>query len=156
MTSLNLERLRTVTGVFISELIFQVITLEYLDYLKDRNMEDTETFAEEFCKDWKTEQEIFGTFLETSDGNIKYYCMDCADANHPITTEEFLNGLDRGSYNWESRCRSFWDIFEKILITDHVDKQLLKNILLKRTISYRQIYEIDKAIKDRAAELSVD
>ena len=115
MTSLKLERLRTVTGVFISESIFQVITLEYLDYLKERNMEDTEASAEEFFKDWKAEQENFGTFLETSDGNIKYYCMDGADTDHPITTEEFLNVLDRDSYNWESRCRSYWDIFKKIL-----------------------------------------
>lgn len=115
MTNLKLERLRKVTGVFISESIFQVITLEYLDYLKERNMEDTEASAEEFCKDWKAEQEIFGTFLETSDGNIKYYCMDGADSDRPITTEEFLNGLDRDSFGWESKCRSYWDIFKKLL-----------------------------------------
>ena len=35
MTSLNLSNLKEITGVFISESAFQVIELQYKDYLKD-------------------------------------------------------------------------------------------------------------------------
>ena len=47
MTNLSLDKLRKGTGAFISESDFQVIQLEYLDYLKEHNLTDTETNAEE-------------------------------------------------------------------------------------------------------------
>ena len=153
MTNLSLDKLRQVTGGFISESDFQVIKLEYAEYLTRNNLTDTEINAEQFCEDWKAEQEILGTFAETSDGNIKYYCMDGAD-DTKITTEEFLNNLDMTSYHWENLCRSYWKIFEEILNTGKVDKQLLKNILSERTISHKQIYELQKAVKNRVAELA--
>lgn len=153
MTNLSLDRLRKVADVFISESNFQVIQLEYADYLKENHLSDTESNAEQFCEDWKAEQEILGTFAETSDGNIKYYSMDGADDVKP-TTEEFLNNLDMTSYHWENLCRSYWKIFEEILNTGKVDKQLLKNILSERTISHEQIYELQKAVKNRVAELA--
>lgn len=152
MTNLNLDRLRKVTGVFISESDFQVIELEYLDYLKSNNLADTESSTEQFYEDWKAEQDILGTFAETKDGNIKYYCMDGAD-DIKITTEEFLNNHDMTSYHWENLCRSYWKIFEEILNTGNVDKKLLENILSERTISHDQIYELQKAMKNRVAEL---
>lgn len=152
MTNLSLDRLRKVTDVFISESDFQVIEMEYIDYLKNNNLADTESSAESFYEDWKEEQEIFGTFAETSDGNIKYYCMDGADDFKP-TTEEFLDNLDMSSFHWENLCRSYWQIFEEILNTGNVDKQLMKNILSERTISHEQIYELQKAVKNRVAEL---
>lgn len=152
MTNLNLDKLREVTGVFISESIFQVIELEYLDYLKSNNLTDTENNALQFCKDWKAEQEILGTFIETVDGNIKYYSIEGAD-DTKLTTEEFLNNIDMTSYHWENLCRSYWKIFEEILNTGNVDKQLLENILSERTIPHEQIYELQKAIKNRVAEL---
>ena len=43
MTNLSLDRLKEVAGVFISESIFQVIQLEYADYLKENNLTDTES-----------------------------------------------------------------------------------------------------------------
>lgn len=152
MTNLNLDKLREVTGVFISESDFQVIELEYLDYLKSNNLADTEINAEQFCEDWKAEQELLGTFVETSDGNIKYYSMEGVD-DVKLTTKEFLNNLDMTSYHWENLCRSYWQIFEEILNTGNVDKKLLENILSERTISHEQIYELKKAMKDRVAEL---
>ena len=152
MTNLSLDELREVAGVFISESNFQVIEMEYLDYLKSNNLTDTENNAMQFCEDWKAEQESLGTFTEISDGNIKYYCMDGADDFKP-TTEEFLDSLDTTSYHWENLCRSYWQIFEEILNTGNVDKQLLENILSERTISHEQIYELNKAMKNRVAEL---
>lgn len=152
MTNLNLDKLRKGTGVFISESDFQVIQLEYIDYLKVNNLADTESSAEKFCENWKAEQEVLGTFTETTDGNIKYYCMEGAD-DTKLTTEEFLNNLDMTSYHWENLCRSYWKIFEEILNTGNVDKQLLENILSERTISHEQIFELQKAMKNRLAEL---
>ena len=152
MTNLNLDRLREVAGVFISESDFQVIQLEYADYIKGNNLVDTESNAEQFYEEWKEEQEILGTFTETSDGNIKYYCMDGADDFKP-TTEEFLNELDMSSYHWENLCRSYWKIFREILDTGNVDKKLLTNILTEETISHEQIYELQKAMKNKVAEL---
>lgn len=152
MTNLSLDRLKEVTGVFVSESDFQVIQLEYADYLKENNLADTESNAEQFYEDWKAEQEILGTFTETSDGNIKYYSMEGVD-DTKLTTEEFLNNLDMTSYHWENLCRSYWKIFEEILNTGNVDKKLLENILSERTISLDQICELKSAMKNRIAEL---
>lgn len=152
MTNLNLDKLRRETGVFISESDFQVIQLEYLDYLKANNLTDTDTSANEFSEAWKAEQELLGTFTETSDGNIKYYCMEGTDDVKP-TTQEFLNNFDMSSYHWENLCRSYWKIFKEILDTGNVDKQLLANILSEETISHEQIYELQKAVKCRIGEL---
>lgn len=152
MTNLSLDRLKEVTGVFISESDFQVIELEYLDYLKSNNLADTESNAEQFCEDWKAEQDVLGTFTETKDGNIKYYCMEGEDDFKP-TTKEFLDNLDMNSFHWENLCRSYWQIFEEILNSGNVDKKLLENILSERTISHDQIYELQKAMKNRVAEL---
>ena len=151
MTSLNLEKLRKGTGAFISESDFQVIQLEYLDYLEENGLIDTEANAEEFYDIWSDEQDILDTFKYTSDGNIKYYSMDVDDT--PMTTEEYLNHLDMTSYHWENMCRSYWKIFEDILNTSNVDTKLLENILSERTISHEQIYAIQKLIKERVAEL---
>ena len=152
MTNLSLDRLKEVTGVFVSESDFQVIQLEYADYLKENNLADTESNAEQFYEDWKAEQDVLGTFTETSDRNIKYYSMEGAD-DTKLTTEEFLNNLDMTSYHWENLCRSYWKIFEEILNTGNVDKKLLENILSERTISLDQIYELKSAMKNRIAEL---
>lgn len=152
MTNLNLERLRKGTGVFISESDFQVIQLEYLDYLKENGLVDSEYEAEVFCEKWVEEQEVLGTFTETSDGNIEYYNSE-GEPEEKITTEEFLNNLDMTSYHWENLCRSYWKIFKEILDTGNVDKQLLTNILSEETISHEQIYELQKAMKCRITEL---
>ena len=152
MTNLSLDRLKEVTGVFISESIFQVIQLEYSDYLKENNLADTESNAEQFYEDWKAEQDVLGTFTETKDGNIKYYCMEGEDDFKP-TTKEFLDNLDMSSFHWENLCRSYWKIFEEILNSGNVDKKLLENILSERTISHDQTYELQKAMKNRFAEL---
>lgn len=61
--------------------------------------------------------------------------------------------MDMTSYHWENMCRSYWRIFEEIYNTGNVDKELLKNILAERTISHEQIYELQKAVKNRVAEL---
>ena len=152
MTNLSLDRLKEVAGVFVSESDFQVIQLEYADYLKENNLADTESNAEQFYEDWKAEQDVLGTFTETKDGNIKYYCMEGEDDFKP-TTKEFLDNLDMSSFHWENLCRSYWQIFEEILNTGNVDKKLLENILSERTISHDQIYELQKAMKNRVAEL---
>jgi len=151
MTNLSLDKLRKGTGAFISESDFQVIQLEYLDYLKEHNLTDTETNAEEFYHIWVKEQELLDTFKQTSDGNIEFYSMDADDT--PITTEEYLNNLDMTSYHWENMCRSYWKIFENILNTGNVDMKLISNILAERTISHEQMYELQKVIKERIAEL---
>ena len=155
MTSISLDRLRTVAGGFISESDFQVIKLEYLDYLKANNLTDSESNAEHFCEAWTKEQEDWGTFTETSDGNIKYFSMEGAD-DTKITSEEFLNQMDMTSYHWENLCRSYWRIFREILNTGNVDKQLLTNILSEETISHEQIFELQKAMKGRITELLAD
>lgn len=151
MTSLNLDKLRKGTGAFISESDFQVIQLEYLDYLEENGLVDAEINAEEFCNIWVKEQELLDTFKQTSDGKIEYYSMDADDT--PITTEEYLNNLDMTSYHWENLCRSYWKIFEDILNTGNVDMKLISNILSERTISHEQMYELQKVIKERIAEL---
>lgn len=150
MTSLSLDKLRKGTGAFISESDFQVIQLEYLDYLEKNGLIDAEVNAEKFCEIWVEEQENLDTFKQTSDGNIKFYSMDAGDT--PITTEEYLNNLDMISYHWENLCRSYWKIFEDILNTGNVDTKLLANILAERTISHEQLYELQKAIKNRIVE----
>ena len=61
--------------------------------------------------------------------------------------------MDMTSYHWENMCRSYWRIFEEIYNTGNVDKELLKNILAERTISHEQIYELQKNVKNRVAEL---
>ena len=151
MTKLSLDELRKGTGVFISESDFQVIQLEYQDYLYENDMIDAEENAEKFYEIWVKEQENLETFKQTSDGNIEFYSMD-AD-NSPITTQEFLNDLDMTSYHWENLCRSYWEIFEDIFNTGNVDMKLIANILSERTISHKQIYELQKVIKGRIAEL---
>ena len=145
MTNLSLDKLRKGTGAFISESDFQVIQLEYLDYLEENGLIDAEANAEKFCEIWVEEQENLDTFKQTSDGKIEYYNMD---DDTPMTTEEYLNNLDMTSYHWENLCRSYWKIFEDI-----VDMKLIANILAERTISHKQIYELQKVIKNRIAEL---
>lgn len=152
MTNLNLDKLREVAGVFITESDFQVIQLEYLDYLKVHDLADSEIAARQFCKEWTEEQEIWGTFTETSDGNIKYFCPEGID-DKKKTTQEFLNQMDMNSYHWENLCRSYWNIFKNILNSGSIDKQLLANILSEETISYEQIYELQKAMKGKILEL---
>ena len=66
MTSLNLTNLKEASGVFISESDFQVIELQYKDYLKDNSYVDTDSTAEQFIEEWIKEQEVFGTFREKS------------------------------------------------------------------------------------------
>ena len=56
MTSLNLTRLKEAAGVFITESMFQVIELQYKDYLKDNSYTDNEFTAEQFIEEWKAEQ----------------------------------------------------------------------------------------------------
>ena len=146
MTKLSLDKLKKGTGAFISESDFQVIQLEYLDYLEEHNLTDTETNAEEFSHIWSEEQEELDNFKQTSDGKIEFYSMD---DDTPMTTEEYLNNLDMTSYHWENLCRSYWKIFEDILNTGNVDAKLLANILAERTISHEQIYELQKAVKSR-------
>ena len=151
MTNLSLDKLRKGTGVFITESAFQVIQLEYLDYLKENGLSDTESNAEDFCIEWAKEQDLLDTFKTTSDGQIEYYSMDADDTL--MTTKEYLNELDMTSYHWENLCRSYWKIFEDILNTGNVDMKLIANILAERTISHKQIYELQKVIKGRIAEL---
>lgn len=152
MTSLNLDTLRQVTGVFITESDFQVIELEYKDYIKDNQYDDNEFVAEQFIEEWKAEQELLGTFTETSDGNIKYYSMEGEEDVKP-TTMEYLDNLDMTSYHWENMCRRDWQVFREILETGKVDKELLTNILQEETISHEQIYQIQSAMKERVNEL---
>lgn len=152
MTNLNLDRLREKTGAFISKSDFQVIELQYLDTLKKHNLTDTEELAEKFCEEWKEEQEMLETFTEMADRTIKYYCPEGAD-EVKLTTSEFLDQMDMNSYHWENMCRSYWKVFEDIYNTNNVDKELLKNILSERTISHEQIYELQKVVKNRIAEL---
>ena len=153
MTSLNLTRLKEASGVFISESDFQVIELEYKDFLKDNAYPDNEFSAEEFIEKWISEQKLFGTFRETRDGIIKYYQMD-GDDGVKLSTSEFLDNLDKNSYHWENRCRSYWQIFREILDTGNVNTQLLENILSgDTTISHEQMYELLKAMKEKCVEL---
>ena len=153
MTSLNLSNLKAVSGVFISESDFQVIELQYKDYLKDNSCADNDLTAEQFIEEWIKEQELFGTFKETKDGNIKYYNME-GDDGVSLTTSEFLDNVDMNSYHWENRCRSYWRIFKEILDTGNVNRQLLENILSgDTTISHEQIYELLSAMKGKCVEL---
>lgn len=152
MTNLSLDKLRKVSNAFISESDFQVIELQYLDALKANNMVDSEELAEQFMEEWLEEQEILCTFAETADGSIKYFCPEGAD-EVKMSTMELMVEKDMSSYHWENRCRSYWRIFEEIYNTGNVDRGLLKNILSERTISHEQIYELQKAVKNRVAEL---
>lgn len=148
MTNLNLDRLREVSGVFISESDFQVIEMEYLDGLKHSNLKDSEELAEQFIKKWIMEQRTLGTFTETSDGMIRYFSFEGDMEEVKPSTNEFLEQMDMESYHWENQCRSYWRIFEEIYNTGNVDKELLKNILSERTVSHEEIYGIQKAMKD--------
>lgn len=152
MTSLTLDRLKQVTGVFITESAFQVIELEYKNYLKDNQYPDNEDVADQFIEEWKEEQEVLGTFGETTDGNIKFYCMDGAE-DIKVTTSEFLDNLDMTSYHWENMCRRDWNVFREILETGKVNKELLSNILKEETISHEQIYQLLDTMKVRVTEL---
>lgn len=153
MTSLNLTRLKEASGVFITESDFQVIELEYKDFLKDNVYPDNEYSAEEFIEKWIAEQELLETFRETSDGTIKYFCVE-GDNGIQLTTSEFLDNLDMNSFHWESRCRSYWRIFREILDTKYVNTQLLENILSgDTTISHEQMYQLLTAMKRKCAEL---
>lgn len=152
MTNLSLDRLREASGAFISESDFQVIELQYLDTLKNHNLTDSEELAEQFIEEWLEEQEILCTFAETKDGSIKYFCPEGAGETKK-STMELLVEKDMSSYHWENMCRSYWRIFEGIYQTGDVDRELLKNILSERTNSHEQIYEMQKAVKNRIHEL---
>lgn len=152
MTNLSLDQLRKESGVFISESDFQVIELQYLDVLKSHNLTDSEELAEQFIEEWIQEQEILCTFAETKDGSIKYFSPEGMEEVKK-STMELLVEKDMSSYHWENMCRSYWRIFEVIFNTGNVDRELLKNILSERTISHEQIYELQKAIKNRVREL---
>ena len=152
MTNLSLDRLREETGAFISESDFQVIELQYLDVLKNHNLTDSEELAEQFIGEWIEEQEILCTFAETKDGSIKYFCPEGMEEVKKSTMELMIE-KDMCSYHWENMCRSYWRIFEEIYNTGNVNRELLKNILQERTISHDQMYELQKAIKNRLHEL---
>ncbi len=152
MTNLSLDQLRKASGVFISESDFQVIELQYLDGLKQHNLADSEELAEQFIGEWIEEQEILCTFAETKDGSIKYFCPEGMEEVKKSTMELMIE-KDMCSYHWENMCRSYWRIFEEIYNTGNVDRELLKNILQERTISHDQMYELQKAIKNRLHEL---
>lgn len=152
MTNLSLDQLRKESGAFITESDFQVIELQYLDALKEHNLTDSEELAEQFIKEWIQEQEIICTFAETKDGSVKYFCPEGME-DIQKTTMELLIEKDMSSYHWENLCRSYWRIFEEIYNTDNVDRELIKNILSERTISHEQIYELQKAMKNRIHEL---
>lgn len=152
MTNLSLDQLRKESGAFITESDFQVIELQYLDALKSHNLKDSEELAEQFIEEWIEEQEILCTFAETKDSSIKYFCPEGADETKK-STMELLVEKDMSSYHWENMCRSYWRIFEEIYNTGNIDKELIKNILSERTISHEQIYELQKAVKNRIHEL---
>lgn len=152
MTNLSLDRLREESGTFITESDFQVIELQYLDALKSHNLNDSEELAEQFIAEWIKEQEILCTFAETEDGSVKYFCPEGMEEVQK-STMELLVEKDMSSYHWENMCRSYWKIFEGIYQTGDVDRELLKNILSERTISHEQIYEMQKAVKNRIHEL---
>lgn len=152
MTNLSLDQLRKESGAFITESDFQVIELQYLDGLKNHNLTDSEGLAEQFIREWIQEQEILCTFAETKDGSIKYFCPEGMEETKK-STMELLVEIDMSSYHWENMCRSYWRIFEEIYNTGNVDKELIKNILSERTISHEQIYELQKAVKNRVREL---
>lgn len=152
MTSLSLDTLRETTGVFIAESAFQVIEMEYMDYLKNNQYSDNEVVAEQFIEEWKEKQKLLGTFTETSDRKIKYYAMD-GEEEVNLSTMEFLNEMDMDSYHWENMCRRDWKVFKEILETGNVDKALLANILEEETISHEQIYQLKSAMENRVEEL---
>ena len=152
MTNLSLDQLRKVSGAFITESDFQVIELQYLDALKNHNLTDSEELADQFIEEWIEEQEILCTFAETQDGSIKYFCPEGMEETKK-STMELLVEKDMSSYHWENICRSYWRIFEEIYKIGNVDRELLKNILSERTISHEQIYELQKAVKNRVREL---
>lgn len=152
MTNLSLDQLRKESGAFITESDFQVIELQYLDAMKNHNLKDSEDLAEQFISEWIQEQEILCTFAETKDGFIKYFCPEGMEETKK-STMELLVEKDMSSYHWENICRSYWRIFEEIYNTGNVDRELLKNILSERTISHEQIYELQKAVKNRIHEL---
>ena len=147
MTSMDLDKLRAVTGVFIKRTDFEIIQLEYWDFLKSQSLEDSDISARRFVKKWKEEQEKLGTFAETLDGYIKYFCLEAPDMS--ITTQELLDELDMSAYYWENLCRSYWKILKKILDTDKVDKQLLTNILAEEATPHEQIFELTKVMRIR-------
>lgn len=152
MTNLSLDKLREASGAFITESDFQVIELQYLDALKSHNLTDSEELAEQFIDEWIKEQEVLCTFAETADGSIKYFCPEGMEEVKKSTMELMIE-KDMSSYHWENMCRSYWKIFEEIYNTGNVDMKLLKNILSERTISHEQIYELQKAVKNRVHEL---
>lgn len=152
MADLSLDRLREASVAFITESDFQVIELQYLDGLKNHNLTDSEELAEQFIREWLEEQEILCTFAESQDGSIKYFCPEGMEEIKK-STMELLVEKDMSSYHWENICRSYWRIFEEIYNTGNVDRELLKNILSERTISHGQIYELQKAVKNRVREL---
>lgn len=152
MTNLNLDQLRKESGAFITESDFQVIELQYLDVLKNHNLTDSEELAEQFIQEWLEEQEILCTFAETKDGSVKYFCPEGMEETKK-STMELLVEKDMSSYHWENMCRSYWRILEEIYNTGNVDRKLIKNILSERTISHEQIYELQRAVKNRVREL---
>ena len=152
MTNLSLDKLREASGAFISESDFQVIELQYLDALKTHKLTDSEDLAEQFIEEWIEEQEMLCTFAETKDCSIKYFCPEGMEEVKK-STMELLVEKDMSSYHWENMCRSYWRIFEEIFNTSNIDRKLIKNILSERTISHEQIYELQKAVKNRVHKL---
>ena len=128
MLELTLELLRNKTGVFITESDYQIaVVFDYLNWLKDKQLQDTRSNAENFIEEWKREQEALGRFIKTSDGLVEYYCVNGKDT--PFTVREYLEKLDMSSYHWENLCRSYWKIFHSIVDDNKVDKKLIRNVL---------------------------
>ena len=72
MSKLSLERMKKVTGVFISRTDFNVIEIDYSNFLKENNLNDSEEYAEHFYLLWKEESEIFNRFVHLKEHLINW------------------------------------------------------------------------------------
>lgn len=150
----NLELLRKVTGAFVSRADFEVVLLHYKESMKEHGFEDTPENAQKFCEDWKEEQEMLGTFATTTDGNLKYYVLDGVDDNdEKLTVQELLDQMDGNSFSWETQCRKMWKKTHELVPLISVP---IKELLEDETISYEQIYSLDRCMKNRVDELLGD
>lgn len=149
MTNLKLEELRKKSGAFISQSDFQIIKLEYQQYLQEKGLKDTAKNVNTFIKEWIEEQESWGTFISTEEG-FKYYDQE-DDADGGITFRDYAEKVDAISFMWETKCRKMWEYLHSVSDTRNAD--LVNELLKEETITYEMCLELQNAVKDRVAEI---
>lgn len=121
MTNLKLKELREKSGAFISQSDFQIIKLEYQQYLQEEGLKDTTRNAKAFIKEWIEEQESWGTLRKTVEG-FSYYDPE-GGADGVKVFKDYAEKVDSMSFMWKTKFREMCRYLETVLNAGNVDPE---------------------------------